>query len=420
MSHCGTERKNMKKLIVGGVLSGLFLVLLMVFIIFMGIFGAGLDESSAYGANVALPITIIGDIQGDTITMDITGGINATGIQGKIQGSKFSAASKDSEIAMEVPGPPARTDFFSYMPQFDQRLYSVKLDTSSPQFKLNQMCRTDSEGFRRKGSGYLVAMGTYYGGRDNIGDQYRLTFSGGTTKEIIAVLGDCKSDTETDSKHQYHAKGDKTVVEFIMGTRDNNNNTVINNKFGSLTGISKLGMTIKVEGTVSGNHIEISGKANGTPFSAVGDVNSGHFEAVGYYGSGAGGQLIWPTSSTVITSEFGYRTDASSVGGSTNHAGIDIGVSEGTPVVASAGGTVTVAGTYGGYGRYVEIDHSKGLVTCYGHNSVIKVRKGQKVKAGDVIALSGNTGISTGPHLHFEVRLNGTPVDPMKYLRAKE
>ena len=410
----------MKKAIVAFCIGGLFLFALLMFIMIAAVLGGGLDESSAYGANVALPITITGEIRGGTITMDISGGINASGIKGTVYNNKFTASSKNSEVAMDVPGPPARTDFFSYMPQFDQRLYSVKLDTSSPQFKLNQMCRTDSEGFRRKGDGYLVAMGTYYGGRDNIGNQYKLTFNGGEVKEIIVVLGDCKSDAETDAKHQYHAKGDKTVVEFIMGSRDNKNNSVINNKFGTLTGISKMGMTIKVEGSISSNTITISGKANGTPFSASGEINSGHFEATGLYGSGAGGQLLWPTTSTYITSEFGYRTDASSVGGSTNHAGIDIGVSVGTPVVAAADGTVVIAGTYGGYGQYVEISHGNGLTTCYGHNSVVKVRAKQKVKAGQVIALSGNTGISTGPHLHFEVRLNGTPVDPMKYLRTKE
>lgn len=392
---------------------------MMLFVLIAGVLGGGLDESSAYGANVALPITIIGDIRGNKITMDISGGINAKGISGSVEGSKFTAGSKDSEVKMEIPGPPARKDFFSYMPQFDQRLYTIKLDTSSPQFKLNQMCRTDSEGFRRKGDAYLVAMGTYYGGRDNIGDQYKLTFSGGNVREIIAVLGDCKSDKETDAKHQYHANGDKTVVEFIMGTRDSKNNSIINTKFGTLVGISKIGMTIKVKGSISGSSIKISGTANGTPFSASGEINSGHFEATGYYGSGAGGELLWPTTSTYITSEFGYRTDASSVGGSTDHAGIDIGVPEGSTVVAASSGTVVIAGTYGGYGKYVEIDHGNGITTCYGHNSVIKVRKGQKVKAGDVIALSGNTGISTGPHLHFEVRLNGTPVDPMKYLQAK-
>ena len=217
-------------------------MVMMAFVLIVGILGGGLDESSAYGANVALPITITGDIQGSSITMDISGGINAAGIKGSVNGKKFTASSKNSEVQLDVPAPPARTDFFSYMPQFDQRLYSIKLDTSSPQFKLNQLCRTDAEGFRRKGDAYLVAMGTYYGGRDNIGDQYKLTFSGGTANEIIVVLGDCKSDAETDVKHQYHEKGDKTVVEFIMGARDSKNNSINNEKFGTLIGISKIGI----------------------------------------------------------------------------------------------------------------------------------------------------------------------------------
>ena len=98
------------------------------------------------------------------------------------------------------------------------------------------------------------------------------------------------------------------------------------------------------------------------------------------------------------------------------HDGIDIGVPEGTPVHAAAAGTVIYAGWMSGYGNIVVIDHGNGLSTAYAHNSQLIVGQGATVGKGFVIALSGNTGHSTGPHVHFEVRVNGSPVDPLGYL----
>lgn len=124
---------------------------------------------------------------------------------------------------------------------------------------------------------------------------------------------------------------------------------------------------------------------------------------------------IWPVKG-VITSTFGGRIDPV-YGGSGNHEGIDIANDYGTPIVATASGTVTFAGaTSGGYGNLVEIDHGNGFVTRYGHTSVILVSAGTAVKQGDTIALMGSTGKSTGSHLHYEVNINGSPVDPMLFL----
>jgi len=127
-----------------------------------------------------------------------------------------------------------------------------------------------------------------------------------------------------------------------------------------------------------------------------------------------GGTFLWPTTSTVITSPFGMRTDPYT-GIYTGHTGIDIGVGTGSPVYAAASGTVIIAGTYGGYGYAVVIDHGSGISTLYGHNSQLLVSVGQKVERGQTISYSGSTGWSTGPHLHFEVRVNGAYVDPMSY-----
>jgi murein DD-endopeptidase MepM/ murein hydrolase activator NlpD len=120
------------------------------------------------------------------------------------------------------------------------------------------------------------------------------------------------------------------------------------------------------------------------------------------------GSLIWPVSGPV-TSGFGYRWGRL-------HAGIDIAVPVGTAVRAADGGSVAIAGWVGGYGNYTCIQHGGSLSTCYGHQSSIGVSVGQSVSQGQVIGASGNTGNSTGPHVHFETRINGNPVDPMGYL----
>jgi len=128
----------------------------------------------------------------------------------------------------------------------------------------------------------------------------------------------------------------------------------------------------------------------------------------------ATGSMMWPVNGP-ITSPFGWRT--SPFGGSEFHAGIDIGVPYGTPIHAADGGRVVWAQWMGGYGNAVVIDHGGGLSTLYGHQSSLNVSVGQGVTRGQVIGYVGSTGMSTGPHLHFEVRLNGKPVDPLGYLK---
>ena len=98
------------------------------------------------------------------------------------------------------------------------------------------------------------------------------------------------------------------------------------------------------------------------------------------------------------------------------HEGIDIAAPIGTPIWAAAAGTVIYAGWLSGYGSLVLVDHGNGLATAYAHASAILVVLGQQVSQGETIALVGSTGHSTGPHLHFEVRINGVAVDPLLYL----
>ncbi len=123
---------------------------------------------------------------------------------------------------------------------------------------------------------------------------------------------------------------------------------------------------------------------------------------------------IWPVSGAV-TSGFGWRNSPWE-DGSEFHPGIDIAAGIGTPVVATADGEVEKTGWSGGYGNIVQINHGNGIETIYGHNSRIAVSVGQSVKKGQVISYAGSTGRSTGPHVHYEVRVNGTAVDPIKFL----
>ncbi len=118
--------------------------------------------------------------------------------------------------------------------------------------------------------------------------------------------------------------------------------------------------------------------------------------------------LIWPVNAP-ITSPFGPRWGRM-------HMGIDLGAAYGTPIAAAAAGTVIYAGWLGGYGNLTVIDHGGGLATAYGHESRIAAGVGEQVAQGQTIGYVGSTGHSTGPHLHFEVRMNGQPVDPLGYL----
>ncbi len=137
-------------------------------------------------------------------------------------------------------------------------------------------------------------------------------------------------------------------------------------------------------------------------------------------GGGSGvynGVMQWPVPASYnVTSSFGWRMHPV-LRYRRFHAGIDVGASSGSAIVASGSGTVIQAGYQGGYGNVTMVDHGNGVVSVYAHQSSIGVGVGQRVSKGDRIGAVGSTGMSTGPHLHFEVRINGSPVNPMNYLR---
>ena len=132
-----------------------------------------------------------------------------------------------------------------------------------------------------------------------------------------------------------------------------------------------------------------------------------------------GGKMAWPSPGyTRITSPYGYRVHPI-LKTRKLHTGIDIGIPSGKGIVASGDGTVIHSDWLGGYGKAVMIDHGGGIVTLYAHNSSLVVSEGDKVKRGDNIAKAGSTGMSTGPHLHFEVRKNGEYVDPIPWVKGQ-
>ena len=128
---------------------------------------------------------------------------------------------------------------------------------------------------------------------------------------------------------------------------------------------------------------------------------------------------VRPVDTLRFTSNFGIRTDPFN-GSARMHAGVDIPGPVGTPVYATADGTVDRAERAGGYGNLVELDHGKGIQTRYGHLSRILVAQGAHVTRGQLIALMGSTGRSTGPHLHYEVRMDGRAVNPAPFLTTAD
>jgi murein DD-endopeptidase MepM/ murein hydrolase activator NlpD len=150
-------------------------------------------------------------------------------------------------------------------------------------------------------------------------------------------------------------------------------------------------------------------------FEATSNEIAASLAAAGNTPSYGNGRFIRPIAGAPITSGFGYRTDPIT-GQQALHAGIDFGASCGTPIHAGGSGVVLSAGPNGGYGNATVINHGGGLATLYGHQSAFAVSAGQTVAQGQVIGYVGSTGKSTGCHLHFEVRVNGTPVNPLGYL----
>jgi murein DD-endopeptidase MepM/ murein hydrolase activator NlpD len=186
----------------------------------------------------------------------------------------------------------------------------------------------------------------------------------------------------------------RDVRDELMGAR----NDLASSKQGKLTDLSEL----SAQDRADAGEIDALQAASAALAGRIRSAQAGTSVAR------SSGGLIWPVSGPV-TSPFGWRWGRM-------HEGIDIGVSYGTAIHAAAAGTVIYCGWESGYGNLTVIDHGGNLATAYGHQSSIVVGCGQQVAQGDVIGYVGSTGHSTGPHLHFEVRVDGNPVDPLGYL----
>jgi murein DD-endopeptidase MepM/ murein hydrolase activator NlpD len=168
---------------------------------------------------------------------------------------------------------------------------------------------------------------------------------------------------------------------------------------------STLMQVQKQQDNLEGDLSDISQKIAEQLSAGTGALPAGPIQAGGH-------GLIWPVNGP-ITSGYGPRNIGN---GYEFHPGVDIGVPTGTPIRAAAAGSVTIAGPEGGYGNYTCIDHGGGLSTCYGHQEQFLVSVGQQVAQGQIIGLSDCTGYCFGPHVHFEVRINGETTDPLGYL----
>lgn len=178
--------------------------------------------------------------------------------------------------------------------------------------------------------------------------------------------------------------------------------------------VDKEGVEVFTNTPTGGNAVRVMREGNSSKEPRR--DRKGRGKVAGEAGTGTGGKETSPGATDsplpvkgVVTSNYGWRHDPID-GGIRHHNGVDIAVPIGTRVKAIAAGTVKESGSHGGYGNLVSIDHGNGMVSLYGHNSQLEVRAGEQVQAGQTVALSGSTGRSTGPHLHFELWRNGVNV----------
>lgn len=274
---------------------------------------------------------------------------------------------------------------------------------SSAQYKLRQKAgmNFDEEGFGRINGRYVIACTTTFG---KVGDYIDFYLEDGGI--IPGIIGDIKNQNDPGCNKWGHNNG-HVIVEFVVD-KDTWYDGGKNNP-------EEVG-----DPTVL-YHTEWRGKKLVKAINGGSYFDNQNFGTDAITGNGKNidetsnkATMKWPTDGTTITSEYGYREQPTQ-GASTDHKGIDIGVPEGTKVYACEDGKVIIAMDSETAGNYIVIDHGNGYISKYMHNSVLKVSVGDIVKKGQEIALSGNTGISTGPHLHFQIEYNGKPVDPLTF-----
>ena len=417
----------MKKMIkiISIIIIVIFIFSLIIISAVAGIYSyiAGRNIGDPDSGSYMVPITIEAEISGNSVKYKViyegsefifTGTKHRNKLEGRY--------SKNSFARMELPGPPASLTKKVIEP------CNTITNTTAPAYKIVHSVNSKDDGVYRKYKGmYIVALGSYYS--KTMGDKFIIEFlqPDGSTKKIKAVIGDQKADAHTDPKHQYQ-KYDHSVVEFITakGTERKVSATheKVNSDFGTIKSISKYQkVDIKFSGKIENGKVKFTGTVNGERFEADGSLKNGKVSATGYVGSNFGfkkgtGEFSYPLPRTyTITSPFGYRV----IDGRRNlHSGIDFGAPYGTDILASDSGTVITSGWHKSYGKHVIIDHGNNKFTLYAHASKLTTSPGKKVKKGEKIAEVGSTGWSSGPHLHFEIRVGANTfnnaVNPAPYL----
>jgi hypothetical protein len=286
---------------------------------------------------------------------------------------------------------------------------------SSNQYRLREQAgmNFDSEGFGIINGRYVIACTTTFGQVGDYIDFYIDTASGQIV--LPCIIGDIKNQNDAGCNQWGHLDG-QCVIEFVV-----DKDSWYNQKENPGTASNHPEWAGKVVKAINGgsywdnpnfgkdSNIEANGSNSDKKDEDKKDDDDKKDDS-----SSSSDTLKWPTDGTTITSYFGLR-DAPTAGASTDHGAIDIGVPTGTNVYAAKDGTVTIACFDDSAGNMIEIDHGGGFVTRYYHNSQLLVSVGDTVTQGQVIAKSGNTGTSTGPHVHFETRQNGVKVDPLSF-----
>lgn len=216
-------------------------------------------------------------------------------------------------------------------------------------------------------------------------------------KQAEKKIADIKGELEKEKQQLVSLKADETAQMQALSKKRNESQSMINSLKNDKAAFEKA--LKEQEAAEAAVRAEIARQSSGS--------SSG--------GTYSGGTMLKPTAGG-IGSPYGYRIHPIT-GQRKMHTGVDIGGAYGADIVAASSGTVIIAGyNAGGYGNYLVVDHGGGVTTLYAHASVLCVSKGQKVSRGQVIAKVGSTGMSTGPHLHFEVLINGAHTNPMNYI----
>ena len=279
--------------------------------------------------------------------------------------------------------------------------------TTSTQYKLREQAgmNFDSEGFGIINGRYVIACTTTYG---QVGDYIDFYLDNGIV--LPCIIGDIKNQNDAGCNQWGHNNGE-CVVEFIV-----NKDTWYSGGSGSHAnpGTDTCHPEWKGKVTKAVNGGSYFTNPDFGKDDQIEENDNDEDDTDNTDDAGSQDVLKWPTDGTNITSYFGPRAQPIA-GASTYHEAVDIGVPEGTNVYACADGVVTTASYSDSAGNMVVIDHGNGLVSKYFHNKELKVAAGDTVTKGQIIAISGNTGNSTGAHLHFGIYSNGTAVDPLGF-----